>query len=89
MFYNLCYTFNVVYSSRPYWFAWTQALQEKGFKQSVAWLLDVAGPLNLLGAQALYIASPLFDQRASLCALASLLENEQDTQAFLELLRGN
>ncbi|GAB4490074.1 MAG: hypothetical protein OHK0031_13620 [Anaerolineales bacterium] len=76
-------------ASRPYWPAWEKALQANGLKKSAAWLLQLAGPLTLLGAQFIYLASPLFENHASLRALASLLEDEEETQAFLQQLRGN
>ncbi len=76
-------------SSRPYWPAWEQTLQANGLKESAAWLLRLVGPLALLGAQFIHLASPFFDNHASLRALAALLEDEQETRAFLQQLRGN
>lgn len=76
-------------SSRPYWPAWQQALQANGLKENAVWLLEAAGPLTLLGAQFIHLASPLFENHLSLRALASLLEDEQETRAFLQQLRGN
>ena len=56
----------------------------------VAALLEATGPLNLLGAQAVYLGQPLFnlilpDGHSE--ALANVLENPEETRAFTEFLR--
>lgn len=53
-------------------------------------LLEATGPLNFLAAQAIYIGKPLVVSQQfnnSLTALAGMLENSQQTQAFISLLR--
>lgn len=55
-----------------------------------AWALEAAGPLTVLGAQLVYIGSPflrpaLTDSQCT--ALASLLEDRSEAQAFAAFLR--
>jgi hypothetical protein len=48
------------------------------------------GPLSLLGAQLVYLGQPLLGRVApddQLVALARMLENRADTEAFINLLR--
>jgi hypothetical protein len=56
----------------------------------VAWALEVAGPLAVLGAQALYIGGPLLRPALSDLqrdALAGLLEDRDEILAFTAFLR--
>lgn len=77
-----------MHSSRSFWPDWLDSLQHKGLKDWASWVLDVAGPLNLLGAQILYMAHPLFINNADqMQAIASILEDEDETRAFITYLR--
>jgi hypothetical protein len=78
-------------SLRVFWSEWAETLRVRGIDGFVAWILEAAGPLNILGAQLLYIARPLifnpsWDQRAQ--AVAHLLEDEEESRAFIEYLKG-
>jgi hypothetical protein len=72
---------------RPFWLDWDSSLRKKRLNAWLAWLLDAAGPLNVLGAQFIYLASPFFGNSAQSKALANLLEDDSETRAFIELLR--
>jgi hypothetical protein len=75
-------------SPRSFWPSWLESLRKSGLHHWVAWALDAAGPLNLLGAQFVYIASPIFlSGRGQAQALASILEDESETRAFVSFLR--
>lgn len=77
-------------SSRAYWPIWTDFLRKQGLTGLVAWFLEASGPLNVLGAQALYFGQPFAPASASqgLRALADLLEQEDEARAFVALLKG-
>lgn len=72
------------------WQTWAETLTRWGVKDLTATFLEALGPLNLLGAQLVYLGqpflNPFFTQR-NLDMLADLLENPQETQAFIALLR--
>jgi len=52
-----------------------------------SWLLEAGSPISLLGAQLLYVSQPLFGG-SQIRSLAQMLEDEQETQAFVRYLRG-
>jgi hypothetical protein len=75
---------------RASWSAWADFLRRLGLENLAAWALEAAGPLTLLGAQALYLGEPLLHpafSNAQVNALAHLLEDGQETQAFAAFLR--
>jgi hypothetical protein len=75
-------------SHRHYWPDWFDSLQKNGLTDWVAWLLDAAGPLNLLGAQLVHLTAPVLPvENAQSQAIAELLENEGETRAFVHFLR--
>lgn len=74
-------------SFRSFWPAWLGSLQQKKLSLWVAWLLDAAGPLNLLGAQFIHLASPFLGSSEQSKALAYILEEETETRAFISFLR--
>jgi hypothetical protein len=56
----------------------------------VASFLEAAGPLTLLGAQAVYLGQPFItgaDGQNHLKALANMLEDTTQTKAFVTFLR--
>lgn len=72
------------------WWVWANAIRRWGMEEWVASFLDAAGPLTVLGAQAVYIGQPLLEHvlpGSHLNALARLLEDTTQTQAFTTLLR--
>jgi hypothetical protein len=65
-------------------------LRRQGLAELAAWTLEAVGPLNILGAQALYLGQPFVSLSASqgLRALALLLEQEDEARAFVAQLKG-
>jgi hypothetical protein len=73
--------------SQPAWSQWAESLRRLKLDGFVAWFLEAGSPLTVLGAQALYISQPFFGgDRTN--ALAHMLEEENETQAFVRYLRG-
>ncbi len=76
--------------ARSAWPRWAEFLRRHGLEDATTWLLEAAGPLAVIGAQALYIGGPLF--RPALTepqcnALGHLLEDREESQAFIRYLR--
>jgi len=72
------------------WRSWASFLQHWGVERWAASVLEAAGPLSVLGAQAVYLGSPLFKNvlpATQLDALARMLEDTGHTQAFVSYLR--
>ena len=75
---------------RASWPAWAEFLRRHGLENLAAWALEAAGPLNLIGAQLLYIGGPLLRPALShhqFEAFATLLESEEEAHAFAAFLR--
>ncbi len=76
--------------ARSTWPAWSEFLRSRGLEGLAAWVLEAAGPLTVLGAQALYLGSPLLRPMLpedQVEALAGLLEDPEETHAFTSFLR--
>lgn len=73
--------------SRAEWSLWAETLRRFKLDGLATWLLEAGAPLTLIGAQALYISQP-FVGGGQVKALASLLEEESETRAFVRYLRG-
>ncbi len=76
--------------NRQMWQVWAQNLHRWGVHDFVATLLEAAGPLTILGAQAIYLGQPFVESliaRNQLKALAGLLEDTNQTKAFIDFLR--
>jgi hypothetical protein len=72
------------------WRVWAGFLQRWGVERWVASLLEAAGPLNVLGAQVVFLGQPFLGQSYSqdqLNALARLFEDATYSQAFVKFLR--
>ena len=75
---------------RTSWPAWADFLRRLGLGNLAAWALEAAGPLTMLGAQALYLGMPLLRPVFSgtqASALANLLEDDEEMRAFATFLR--
>ena len=75
---------------RTSWPAWADFLRRLGLENLAAWALEAARPLTVLGAQALYLGAPLLHPAFSdtqVGALAHLLEDDEEAQAFATFLR--
>jgi hypothetical protein len=75
---------------RHIWRTWVDSMRKWGINHVIASFLEAAGPLTLLAAQFIYIGQPLVVHErlnVSMRALAEMLENSQETHAFIRLLR--
>ena len=72
--------------SRDKWDNWSETLHRFKLDGLVSWLLEAGSPLNLLGAQALYFSQPFLGGK-QVTSIAQILEDEDETQAFLHFLR--
>jgi hypothetical protein len=71
------------------WADWAAFLRRHGIERAAAWVLDAAGPLTLLGAQAIYLGGPLLRPAFSnqqIGRLAALLEDQQEVKKFTAFL---
>jgi len=76
--------------ARASWPQWADFLRQRGWEGLAAWALEAAGPLAILGAQALYLGGPLLRPAVSdtqLTALAGLLEDRDELRDFTAFLR--
>jgi hypothetical protein len=77
-------------SERELWPAWAAGLRRWGLHGLAAGLVEAAGPLNLLLAQALYIGQPYLRASGSgngISALARLLDDPRKAARFAAYLR--
>ena len=73
--------------SRSVWPQWAESLRRLKLDGLAAWCLEAAGPLMVLGAQAVYLTQPFVGGK-KLDTLALMLEQDEETQAFARYLRG-
>jgi hypothetical protein len=76
--------------TRSAWLGWAEFLRRRGLENLAAFVLEAAGPLTVLGAQALYFSDPLLRPALTgvqLNALAGLLEDRDEALAFAAFLR--
>jgi hypothetical protein len=81
---------NAISEARASWPGWAEFLRRRGLENLAVWALEAAGPLTVLGAQALYLGGPLLRPALSsgfIEALAGLLEDHTEAQAFAAFLR--
>ena len=76
---------NNMKSTREYWPRWAQSLRYYQLHELTASLLEAGSPLALLGAQAVYFGR-VFVANDQLTALAEMLEEESEAQAFASFL---
>lgn len=72
------------------WRDWAGFLHRWGVHQLVASWLEWAGPLNILGAQLIYVSQPflsIFVKPESLSDLARILEKPDEVKEFIRFLR--
>ena len=72
---------------QPAWSQWAESLRRLKLDGFVAWLLEAGAPLTVLGAQAIYISQPFLGGEKT-NAIAHMLEDENEMQAFTRTLRG-
>ncbi len=81
---------NYLPEARASWYRWAEFLRSRRLEGMAVWLLEAAGPLAVLGAQALYITGPLFRPAVpdgQIDALAGLLEDSREARQFAAFLR--
>lgn len=82
---EICYT--LFMQSNSAWSRWAETLKRLKLDGLALWLLEAGAPLTVLGAQAMYMTQPFLGGKES-NLIAHMLENNEETQAFAELLRG-
>jgi hypothetical protein len=70
------------------WQSWANSLQRWGLADSAVLILDLLGPVSILGAQLIYLSQPFFPNE-SVRAASHLLENPDRLRAFTGLLKGH
>lgn len=74
----------------PIWKNWAERIQKMGLQNFAAALLEATGPLNLIGAQMVYLGQPMLNSMIEdkhLQALANFLEEPEQTKAFIKFLK--
>lgn len=87
---ELCYTLSMSNENQHIWRGWADVLRRWGINGGTAVLLEIAGPLTLLAAQAVYLGQPLLSgwmPGSKFSALAGMLEDPKKTQVFIQYLR--
>jgi len=83
--YKICYT--SLMQSRKDWSKWADTLRRFKLDGLASWFLEAGSPLSAVGAQMLYVSQPLLGGM-QIGNIAHMLEDEQETQAFVHYLRG-
>jgi len=81
---------DITSESRASWSKWATFLRRHGLENLAVWALEASGPLATLGAQVLYLGGPLLQPALStrqIDSLAGLLENQDETRAFIAFLQ--
>ncbi len=77
-------------SNQHIWQIWADSLHRWGLMDVTIVLLDALVPLNLLGAQFVYLGQPLLESffpNSDINALAGMLEDSNQTREFVSYLR--
>lgn len=82
---KICYTSYM--RSRADWSTWADSLRRFKLDGLASWFLEAGSPLSTLGAQVLYVGQPLLGGK-QINSIARMLEDENETQAFAQYLRG-
>ncbi len=72
------------------WRGWASFLHRWGLHQLVAFWLELAGPLNILGAQLIYLSQPflsVFIRQEVLKDFAQVLEQPEEVKKLIHFLR--
>ena len=69
------------------WQNWAESLRRFKLDGFASWILEAGSPIHLLGAQAIYFSQP-FVGGEKMESIARMLENESETRAFAQFLRG-
>ena len=71
--------------SRADWPQWIETLRRFKLDGFASWFLEAGSPLAVIGAQILYIGQPFVGGK-TINALAHMLEEESEVQAFVQYL---
>ena len=77
-------------SNHHIWRVWANALHRWGLQNLVASFLEAAGPLTLIGAQAVYVGQPILRgilPEGHLSALTGMLEDDSQREEFVMYLQ--
>ena len=83
--YKICYTSHM--QSRKDWSTWAETLRRLKLDGLASWFLEAGSPFSALGAQMLFISQPFLGGK-QINMIARMLEDERETQAFVNYLRG-
>ena len=83
--YKICYTSHM--QSRKDWSTWAETLRRLKLDGLASWFLETGSPFSALGAQMLFISQPFLGGK-QINMIARMLEDERETQAFVNYLRG-
>jgi hypothetical protein len=72
--------------SNTAWLEWAESLRRHKLDGFIASLLEACAPLTTLGAQMIYLAQPFLGGKQT-SAIAEMLEDEEGTSRFVQLLR--
>jgi hypothetical protein len=72
---------------RADWSTWAETLRRFKLDGLASWFLEAGSPLSAVGAQMLYASQPFLGGK-QINDIARMLEDEQETQAFVQYLRG-
>jgi len=70
---------------RADWSQWVETLRRFKLDGFASWFLEAGSPLAIIGAQILYISQPFVGGK-TVIALAHMLEDESEVQAFAQYL---
>jgi hypothetical protein len=73
--------------SRADWSKWAETLRRFKLDGLASWFLEAGSPLSTLGVQMLYVSQPFVGGK-QIASIAHMLEDEQETQAFIHYLHG-
>lgn len=69
--------------NHKYWYQWAHYLQRYHLIGFFRFLLDAAGPVRIVAAHSLWMTQP-FVQNSIISQLAAVLEDQEQSKAFLE-----
>jgi len=87
---EICAILFIMVAKPHIWRGWASFLHRWGLHQLVASWLELAGPLNILGAQLIYLSQPflsVFIHQDALKDLAQVLEQPEEVKKLVHFLR--
>ena len=87
---GICAILATMKKNHHIWRIWANTLHRWGVDNLVATFLEAAGPLTMIGAQAIYIGQPVlnsFVPNEHLNVLTVVLEQDDQRDAFINYIR--